>query len=77
MELPLPVEKAGKLRVNGHQDLPTGGHWDSPGTDTAIPQGRPTGRPTDGHGNSPPTANMGRPEASAERHHPLAGGGVG
>jgi hypothetical protein len=51
--------KVKTLSVNGHQDLPTGGHRDSPGTDSRIPQGRPMGRPTDGHEMSPRTAGRG------------------
>ena len=27
--------------VNGHQEFPTGGHENSPGTATRIPRGRP------------------------------------
>ena len=38
--------------VNGHRELPTGGHRNSPGTDTTIPQGRPRNVSTDGHGFS-------------------------
>jgi hypothetical protein len=42
--------------VNGHRDLPIGGHGNSPGTAIGIPQGRPRKFPTDGHGNSPGSA---------------------
>src|SRR5271165_5323139 len=36
--------------VNGHRDLPTGGHRNSPRTASTIPQGRPQEVPADGHG---------------------------
>ncbi len=42
--------------VNGHRDLPTGGHENSPRTASAIPQGRPQEVPADGHGFFPRTA---------------------
>ena len=52
--------------VNGHRELPTGGHRNSPGTDTTIPQGRPRKVPADGHGFSPRTAT-GTPRGQPDR----------
>ena len=42
--------------VNGHRDLPTGGHENSPRTAIRSPHGRPPEVPADGHGFSPRTA---------------------
>ena len=42
--------------VNGHRDLPIGGHQNSPRTATRTPRGRPREFPTDGHRFSPRTA---------------------
>ena len=44
--------------VNGHLDLPTGGHGNSPRTVAGCPRGRPLGVPRDGHGNSPRAASF-------------------
>ena len=52
--------------VNGHRELPTGGHRNSPGMDTTIPQGRPRKVPADGHGFSPRTAT-GTPRGQPDR----------
>jgi Helix-turn-helix len=41
--------------VNGHLNLPAGGHENSPRTATGSPRGRPPEVPGDGHGNSPRT----------------------
>jgi hypothetical protein len=62
--------------VNGHRDLPTGGHENSPGTAARSPRGRPPGLPRDGHENSPRTV-MSPLKGSGERHHPLAGESIG
>jgi len=48
----------GRLRVNGHLDLPSGGHDNSPRTVTTIPQGRTAGLPGDGHRRAPGTATV-------------------
>lgn len=44
--------------VNGHGDLPTDGHENSPRTATRSPRGWPLSLPRDGHENSPRTATF-------------------
>ena len=59
------------LDVNGHRDLPTGGHENSPRTATRIPRGRPWVFPRDGHGNSPRTVMFLPTDGLDQRRHPL------